>query len=263
MFGNFFAEKYNRVLLTLVLVGGVVALSAYAYFTMKQALDWNMGMTTINVVGEGEVVATPDIAQFSFSVRTEGKTAEEAQAMAASTTNAIMAYLKASGVEEKDIKTEGYNMYPHYQYDSKPCAYGMYCPPSEPVQDGFEVSQMVTVKVRATDKAGELIAGVGNLGATDMSGLSFTIDDTNTLEDEARAMAIEDAKADAALLAEQLGVKLGEMVSYYEETNQPYYGYGMGGDMAMSAKAEAAPVPELAPGESTVTSRVNITYEIK
>lgn len=264
MFGSFFNEKHNRVLGTLVLVAAVVALASYAYFTLKQASDWNMGMSTINVAGDGEVMATPDVAQFSFTVRTIEDTAEAAQAANASTSNAVMAYLKEQGVEEKDIKTDGYNLYPHYNYDTRPCVLGAYCPPSEPKQDGTEVTQTVTVKVRVMDTAGELVAGVGTRGASDISSLAFTIDDPEGLKDEARNQAIADARAQAEVLADQLGVRLGDMVSYYEDVPyNPAYGGGMEMDSAMSAKAESVPAPEFSAGESTITSRVNLTYEIK
>jgi hypothetical protein len=141
---------------------------------------------------------------------------------------------------------------------------GMYCPPSEPKQTGFEVYQMVTVKVRKTETAGTVLSGVGEKNATDVSGLGFTIDDEEKYKSEARELAIADAKEQAEALAKQLGIKLGDMTGYYEDmpySPMPYY--GMGGDMAMSAKAEMAPSPEVPMGENTITSRVNLTYEYR
>ena len=141
---------------------------------------------------------------------------------------------------------------------------GMWCPPGEQKQDGFEVYQTVTVKVRDTAKAGNLLTGVGSKGATDISGLGFTIDDEEQYKNEARELAIADAKAQAESLAEQLGVRLVEMTGYYEESPMnpmPYY--GMGSDMAMSAKAEMAQSADVPAGENTITSRVNLTYTIK
>ncbi len=67
---------------------------------------------TITVSGKGEVFATPDIATFSYSVNEERDTVAAAQEAAAKKTNDILAYLKKSGVAEKDIQTGGYNVYP-------------------------------------------------------------------------------------------------------------------------------------------------------
>lgn len=263
MGNSFFSSKENRILGTVVMVAAIVALGAYAYQAITQAENWGMGPTTISVAGTGEVVAVPDIAQFFFSVRGEGVDAATAQEASGNSINAIMTYLEEQGIEDRDIKTQGYNMYPRYRYEERPCAFGSYCPPGEQIADGFEVTQTITVKVRETDKAGALLAGVGERGATDISGLNFTIDDEDALKAQARTAAIEDAKAQAEVLAESLGVKLVKMISYYED--QPYSPspyYGMEGDMAM--RSEAAFVgAEIPMGESTIISNVNLTYEIK
>jgi len=262
MGNSFLSSKENRALGTVVLVAAIVALGAYSYQAITQAENWGMGPTTINVVGTGEVVSVPDIAQFSFSVRGEGADAATAQEASGTIINAVMAYLEEQGVEDRDIKTQGYNMYPKYRYDQKPCAFGSYCPPGEQIADGFEVTQTITIKVRDTNNAGTILAGVGEKGATDISGLSFTIDDENVLKAEARTLAIADAKAKAELLAGDLGVKLVKMIGYYED--QPYNPtpyYGMGGDMAKSESVfTGAEVPM---GEGIITATVNLTYEIK
>ncbi len=259
---NFFAQKYNAVLGTLVLVAVFGACTAYAYLTIKQASDWSPVYTnTISVTGTGEATATPDVATFSFSVTAKGADATAAQTASAEKMNAILALLKEKEIADADIKTEGYNMYPNYRYENVPCPLDMYCPGSEPVEDGFEVSQTVTVKVRDTEIAGELLSGVGTKGATNISGLTFTVDSNDAQKIEARRLAIADAQVQAELLAEQLGITLGDMVSYYEEPGygNPYYGgYAMD---TMSAKAEMA--PSIPVGESTTKSTVTLMFEIR
>ncbi len=263
MGNSFFSSKQNQTLGTLVMVAAIVALAAYAYQAFTKDDNFGMGPTSISVVGKGEVISVPDIAQFSFSVRGEGADAAIAQEASGTIINAVMAYLAESGVEDRDIKTEGYNMYPKYRYDEKPCAFGSYCPPGEQIADGFEVTQTITVKVRETEAAGAILAGVGAKGATDISGLSFTIDDEDVLKDEARTLAIADARAQAEKLADDLGVTLVKMMSYYED--QPYNPtpyYGMESDMAFKSEA-AFGGAEIPMGEGTITSTVNLTYEIK
>lgn len=259
---NFFSSKSNRFLVTVSLVALILALATYAFYTMKQAKYLYTGPVTISVVGEGEVMAVPDIGKFSFSVTASGTDATSAQSASASGMNAVLAFLKEKGVEEKDIKTEYYNMNPHYRYESAPCMGGVYCPPGQQVEDGFEVVQTVSVKVRNIDNSGALIAGVGDLGATNISGLQFTIDDTESLKAEARTKAIADAKEKAKVLSKDLDVRFVKMTGYYEDNGgaMPYGGYGMGGDM-MEAKAGVAPA--LPTGENTVKSQVTITYIVR
>jgi len=258
-------SKNVRLLVMLVLASATIALLVYAHATYKMSRN-QFGPTTINVQGEGEVLAKPDIGSFSFSVRAEGENAAQAQEKSAEINNKVIAYLKEQGVEEKDIKTQYYNLNPKYRYEERVCPFGSYCPPGEPIIDGYEVNQNVTVKVRDLDKSGDLITGVGERGATDISGLSFTIDDTAALEAEAREMAIKDAREKAEKLAKDLDSRLIRMIGYYEEQGGYPIPYGMGGDMmekSMVAMDSAAVSPELPTGEDTVRKVVNITYEIR
>lgn len=252
---------YVRVLLVLALLGVVTSLAAYTKATLREAKYGQYGMASFNVRGEGEVNAKPDIGQFSFSVRAEGKDAATAQNDSAKKINDIIAFLKESGVEEKDIKTSDYSLNPKYRYENTVCAAGMYCPPSNPIIDGYEVSQTVEVKVRDLDRSGDLITGAGERGATNISQLQFTIDDESNLKAEAREKAIADAKEKAERLADALGVKIVRMMSYYEEEAYPTPYYGMGGAMESSAVKSVS--PDMPTGENTIKSTINITYEIR
>jgi uncharacterized protein YggE len=133
------------------------------------------------------------------------------------------------------------------------------------VQDGFEVNQTVSVKVRDTEQAGDIISGVGDLGATNISNLRFTVDDTDALQAEARKQAIDDAQAKAEVLAEQLGVEIVKIANYYEENGyyQPYMDYGLERSAMNDSALGMGGGAELPMGEDSTTARVNITYEVK
>lgn len=221
---------------------------------------------TISVSGNGEVFAVPDRATFTVTVREEADDVAGAQEKATEKMNGIITYLKGAGVEEKDIKTVSYNVNPKYEYTQAACT-NFSCPPSNQKLVGFEVWQMLEVKVQDPKKAGDLLSGVGSQGASEVSGLSFTIEDEDALKSEAREKAIAEAREKADQLARQLGVSVVRVVGFYEDSYAPMpYGYGKGGmamDVAMSARAEAAPAPELPTGENKIVSNVNVTYEIR
>lgn len=263
MNNSFFSTTYNRTLGTLALLALVVALVSYAYYTLRQADNLYSGPTTISVSGEGEVTAIPDVSQFSFSVIAKGVDAKTAQNDSATKVNDILKYLKENGVtSEADIKTESYTLNPQYRYEQKPCQFGQFCPPGEQIADGFEAAQTISVKVRGEVKPGDLISGVGERGATNVSGLSFTVDDEDALKAEARALAIADAKEKSKELAKELGVRVVRMTSYFEEGNTAYpIAYSVGGEMMKSDAPLVA--PELPRGENMTTSRVTITYQVK
>ena len=246
------------------LFAGVIVLAILGIFIaakiVTEVVAWTEGDDTypsnvISVTGEGEAIAVPDVAEFTFSVNEKGESVEVAQGTATTKINSAIDFLKKNGIEEKDIKTTGYNAYPQYQYTT--CT-GMVCV-NEQKLIGYEVSQSITVTVRDTAKAGELLSGVGKTGITNISGLSFKVDDPEKFKQEARLQAIEKAKAQAEVLAKGLGVKLKGVVSFSEDSS-PYYG-GMGGDMMMAKEMSAS--PQTPAGEEKITSKVYVTYEIR
>lgn len=262
---NIFNQPMFKMLLASVLVVGVLAMGAYAYLAFKQAQGAYTGELTISVTGEGEAVAVPDIGQFSFSVVAEASNAADAQDQSAEAINEIIAYLEEEEVSESDIKTQNYNLSPQYRYESQECMPGSYCPPGDRVLNGYQVRQTVVVKVRDLDAASAILSGVGERGATDISGLSFTIDDESDLYSEARSEAIADAKANAEKLATELGKTLSRIVGFYEEGPSKMPMYGMGGTMDMMERSmsQGSVQPNLPVGENTVTTYVTITYELK
>lgn len=219
---------------------------------------------TISVSGTGEVFAVPDRATFTATVHEEAKTVSGAQDAATKKANAVVDYLKGAGVEEKDIKTTNYSVNPKYEYSQGICSQN-YCPPGKQTLVGFEVYQTVEVKVKDTKKAGDLLTGVGGKGASEVSGLSFTIEDEDALKAQAREKAIAQAKTKADALAKQLGVQVVRVVGFTEESSGGpiYYAKTMAADSMGRGGAEAAPAPELPTGENKITSNVSITYEIR
>jgi len=254
-----------KMLVKLVLILAVVALGSYAYVTYKQSENIALGQNSIAVAGKGEIFAKPDIASFTFSVDADAADAVAAQKKSADAMNAIVAYLKENGVADKDIKTSNYSLNPKYRFEQVTCVQAYNCPGGKQILDGYTVSQSVTVKVRDTGKAGDLISNVGAKGATNISGLSFTIDDIEKLKRDARELAIKDARANAEKLASDLGVHLGRIMTYSEDQGGGYPPIMY--DKAMSMTSGARAMPEAAPtiptGENTITSNVSIIYELK
>ena len=85
---------------------------------------------------KGRITTIPDVAQFSFSVKTEGgKNIADLQKENTEKTNQSIEFVKANGVETKDIKTTNYSLEPRYQYyncsrpenNATPCPAAGYC----------------------------------------------------------------------------------------------------------------------------------------
>jgi uncharacterized protein YggE len=261
---NYWMKLAGAVALALLALF-LLAATIYAFKSIRYIGSGVSASNTISVSGDGEVFAVPDTATFSVTIQERAKDVTTAQTAATKKNNDIIAYLKDAGVEEKDIQTADYNVNPQYEYSNGACTSG-YCQPGKQTLIGFEVTQTLSVKVKDTDKAGDLLSGVGSRGASSVSGLSFTIDDQEQLEADARDKAIADAKTKADKLAASLGVSIVRVVGFSENSYQPY-AYGRGGmafdGVANQTKMESAPSPELPVGQNKITSNVNITYEIR
>src|SRR5690606_8055842 len=70
----------------------------------------------IAVSGEGSVSVRPDVAIVDLGVEVNAATVAEARAQAADAMTAIQDALSAQGVEEADIRTQYFNIYPQYSY---------------------------------------------------------------------------------------------------------------------------------------------------
>lgn len=219
----------------------------------------------VTVEGTGEVFLVPDVAQITFSVTESAASVKAAQEAATKKTDAAVEAIKGLGVDDKDVKTLSYNVSPKYEYN-QPCRPGMACPgmvygSSRIV--GYEVSQTIEVRVKDTAKASEALAALGEIGVQNIYGPNFMVDDEDAARAEARGKAIEEARAKAKVLAKQLGVSLGEVISYSEGSMYPqpmmYSAVAKGG--MMDTRMEAA--PSLPTGENKTTVTVSITYEIR
>jgi uncharacterized protein len=278
MWNKFFGEDSNKrvsqwAVITLILLS--------VFLFMKAAADFkrlpNVGrevypQSTISVSGDGEAYAVPDIATFSFSVTETGKTVKEAQEKSDAKINKALVTIRETGIEDKDIKTIGYNVYPKYEYQNAVCPMNVkseiyssvsYCPPGKQTLVGYEVTQSISVKIRDTEKAGDLVTKIGAAGVSNISNIEFSVDNRDGFIAKAREQAIAKAKDKAKELAKQLGVKLGKIMYYSENGNYPVYeAMGKGGtDMSVSSVAPRA--AELPSGETKITSNITITYEIK
>lgn len=223
-------------------------------------------VATIEVVGEGKVVSVPDLVSFSFGVSAEDAEAAQAQAQMTKKLNSIMAHLREElGFTPEEITTTSYTLHPRYEWRPQvgmPCTPD-FCPPTEGKRElvGFEARATVSVKTKDFDKARKALGVLASLGATNISSLSFTVEDPKALEEEARERAIAQAKREAFSIAHALGVSLGRVVGYTEEgqgTPIPFVRA-----QAMEATPDRATPPDIAPGETTVRKVVRITYELR
>jgi len=258
-----FPEKFWKTIMILagfltllVIIISIKEIKAIAYVGVNPVT-----VNSITVNGTGDAVAIPDVATFSFTVTETGATVAAAQSKSTDKINSSLKAVKDAGVDDKDIQTTSYSINPHYDNQNSICSVN-YCPPGRSVQNGYDVSESIQVKVRDLTKAGAIFTSMGTLGVQNLQGINFAVDKPDAVQGQARAKAIIDAESKAKELASQLGVSLVRIISFDESGQPGPIMYAMGAKAAaMDSTAPAA--PQIAPGESKVTDNVTITYEVK
>lgn len=204
---------------------------------------------TLSVNGSAQVFLTPDIAYISIGVQTENQDATEAVAGNNAQATAIIDGLKARGIDEKDIQTSNFSIYPNQQYDRD----------GELRDTVYMVNNTVKVTVRDISQIGEMLDAAVTAGANNVYGIQFDVSDKTAALSEARKAAVANASTMAAELAEAAGVTLGPIktINFYGGAVPMPVPAAMGRDML------AAQEVPLSPGETSLTAEVHIEYEIR
>lgn len=205
---------------------------------------------TVTVVGLGRASATPDIARVTVGVDIVKPQLANALTEVNTKTSAIIAALKKAGVADADIRTLDFNVFPQQAYG--PAGPG-------PIT-GYRVSNAVRVTVRDLSKAGAVLDAAVGAGANTVNNLTFTVENDQTVQADARTNAIKDAKAKAEALAAEAGAAVGQVMTISEIViggpspvmQNAASGIGAGGGGV-----------ELAPGMQDISVQVQVTYELQ
>ena len=205
------------------------------------------------VNGTGKVTVTPDICNLYLGVNARADTVAEAQAQAAQAMSDIMTVLKANNIADKDIKTQQFSISPVYEYDKDN---------GTSVIIGYEVTNTVSVKIRDMENVGVVIDAAAQAGGdlTRVNGISFSVDEPEQYYEEARELAMNDAKAKAEQLANLGGVKLGKPT--YIAENTYYYPQTVEYYKDVAAGASSVPPTAVLPGETDISINVQVTYSM-
>lgn len=205
------------------------------------------GMTTqrqpplLTVTGEGSVQVTPDTVVLTLGVTARAPQAAAAFQQVAAALNKVVRALLAAGVPQDQIQTSQVSLQPAFENGR---------------QMGFEATATVRVTLRDTAALGGLIDRAVAAGANNVAGVSFEVRDPAAAEAAALAAAVQNARAQAVVLARSLGVALGPVFRVEAEPAQ-------GPPVPLFARAVAAgeQLPVL-PGTQTITRRVRVEFLI-
>ncbi|MCL4354505.1 SIMPL domain-containing protein [Patescibacteria group bacterium] len=200
--------------------------------------------------GTGKAVAAPDTATITVGITQDASTVSEAQNKVNSIINKIIEDIKKLGIEEKNIKTENYSVYPKQGRNRV---------------EGYTVSQNLEIKVKPIEKINQVIdiSVSGGANILNQSTFGFSDELKKKLEDQARKEAVRDAKVKAESLANAAGIKIGKVIDV-TESSQDYSPRPLLQKTIAPADAEGnitEPTTTITPGENTISIIVDIFYE--
>lgn len=205
-----------------------------------------MADTGISVRGSGTVSRMPDQATLTIGVDAIAGAAGEAQAAASARMTAVLAALREAGVAPTDVVTGQVTLGPRYDYTGE-----------TPRLTGYQASQTLLVRARGREDLGNVIDRAVGAGATTVQDVRLGIAEMAGAEDEARTLAIADARRKAAVLAGAAGVTLGNATLISEEVA------GMPVPVAFKAASMGADASTpVAAGSTDITMSVLVTFAI-
>ena len=207
---------------------------------------------TLSINGSGKVFLAPDMATINLGVMSEAGDVQSATAESNRVIEKIKEVLVEFGVEESDIQTTNFSVYPYSEY-----GYEL----DQEAETRYRVDNNVTVTVRELDKLGEILNEAILAGANSIYGVQYGISDQENAYNQALEAAVANAEERAEFLAEASGAELGELV-----TISTYFGGGgfpaPFAEAAIGMGGGGGQVP-VSPGSLVVQVDVNVVYALQ
>ncbi len=226
----------------------------------------------LSLSAEGESRRAPDLAMFSAGVVTQAATASQALRENSEKMEQVISALKRAGVADRDIQTSAINLSPRYSNPERDAQIRArqtgqpYIPPEQqaPRIIGYEARNTVTVRVRDLTKMGRVIDTLVAVGANEVNGPNFTLEEQEAALNEARAEAVAKGRARAELYARAAGMRVGRILSISEGGG--YYPVQRAIMVTGAPPPPPPPAPErdapVAPGELTLGTSVSMQFEL-
>ncbi len=239
------------VIATLSVGGLVLATGSRSAQPIAQAAAPVTSDRGITVVGIGKVTGKPDIAHVTVGIETQAPSLQTAVDENKAKMTVLLDTLKKLGIADKDIQTSNYSVYTERVTPPTPGA------EVSADQMIYHVTNQVDVIVRDVNQLGDVLDQAVAAGANNIYGVNFSVADTAKLETDARAKAVENAKARAQELAQLNGLQLGEVLSVSEVIGGSAY------PMDFGAKGMGGGGTPVQPGELEMSLSIQITYAVK
>lgn len=209
---------------------------------------------TITVLGSGQVSVAPDEARFNVSITRDAADPKAALDAVSKVSNAVLAALKKGGLAEGEVRTSQASVVPRTRYSG-----------GVSTTIGYRGQITIDAKTKKLSEIGALMSAAVKAGATRVNGPRFSVSLDNEGRQDALVEAIKDARKRAEAMAGEAGVGLARVHTIDQEIRTEAAGDVLnGGGMSFdSAILRANNRPDIEPGESDITARVRVVWDLK
>lgn len=226
-----------------------------------------MANTPLIRVNIAESLRTPpDEASMTVGTQAKAPTATAAVAANKSKTEKLLATIRAAGIRERDIQTQGIQLQPDYRWDNVPNGQG------RQTLVGYIASNSVQIKTRNIDSLTSLLDALTTAGADTVYGPNFGISDPSPLRKEARVRAMARGKDEATEYARNNGYASVRLLSVEEGSSYRGSDVIVTGSRIISPMAPPPPPPPaperdgggiVAPGQLETSVSLNLLYRME
>jgi uncharacterized protein YggE len=208
----------------------------------------------------------PDEASMTVGTQAKASTATEAVALNKAKTEKLLATIRAAGIRERDIQTQGIQLQPDYRWDNDPGGRG------HQTLIGYVAGNSVQIKTRNIDTLTTLLDKLTTAGADTVYGPNFAISDPAPLRKEARVRAMQRGKEEATEYARNNGYTTVRLLSVEEGTSYRGTDVVVTGMRVSNMSAPPPPPPPaaperdggvVAPGQLETSVSLNLLYRME
>ena len=211
-----------------------------------QAASPNENFITVNAGASMDVA--PDLAYLRCNIVGKGTTAVEATANAAQIINDVRHSLLGLNIVGEDIVNLSYNT--HASYDNKGKV------------TGYKAETSLRITVRELKKLGNVIDKITASGVNNINGITYTLSDKNLYRSMLLAKAVENARQQAAVVANAGGRTLGTLLSASFSTVNQVERSAARPMLNKMATADGSAPTEIEAKNITISVNVNTVFKL-
>jgi uncharacterized protein YggE len=208
---------------------------------------------TVAVSGQGEIQAEPDLAHVTLGIESRKPKLDEARAEVSRTVDAVLKLTRDLKIDQKLVRATRISVQPEYNWDNTARERNLI---------GYYVSRQIEIELRDLEKLGQLLERATDLGVNQMGDPRLDSSKRRDLERQALVKAVEDARANAEVVAKAAGAQLGAARTISANSGYVPVPVQARAKVMMAAAEASDAASSYQSGQMTFTGNVQIEYDL-